>query len=77
MIHRLFVCVQINAAYSQIIPTPNEARAEIQRMSVRIHCFLAAPTIRQSSAQSVPEQSVVWNCLECGLETIHCFIVLA
>lgn len=46
MIHRLLVRVQINAADTQIIPTPNEAWAEIQRMSVRIHRFLAAPAVR-------------------------------
>ena len=77
MIHGLFVRVEIDAADAQVVPTPNKTRAEIQRMPVRIHRFLAAPAVRQSSAQSVPEQSVIWHRVECGLKTIDCFVVLA
>lgn len=46
MIHRLSVSVQVYAADTQVIPTPNETGAEIQRMSVRIDRFLATPAIR-------------------------------
>ena len=60
MIHRLFVRVQINTTDTQVIPTPNKAWAEIQCMPIRIYRFLTAPAVRQSSAQSVPEQSIVW-----------------
>ena len=46
MIHRLPVSVQVNTTNTQVVPTANEAGAEIQRMSVRIDRFLAAPAIR-------------------------------
>lgn len=38
--------VEVDAADTQVIPTPDEAGAKIQRMSVRIDRFLAAPAIR-------------------------------
>ena len=46
MVHGLPVSVQVNTANTKIVPTPNEAWAEVQRMSVRIDRFLAAPAIR-------------------------------
>lgn len=77
MIHRLSVSVQINTAYTKIVPTSNETGTEIQRMPVRIDRFLAAPAIRKSSTQSVPQQSIVWQGVQRGLETINSLVILA
>lgn len=46
MIHRLPVSVQINTAYTQVVPTTNKPWAQIQRMSVCLDRFLTAPAIR-------------------------------
>ena len=76
MIHSLPMRIQIDAAYTKIIATPDKPWTEIQRMSVCIHCFLAAPAIRQSSTKSIPKQGIICY-LKRSLKTIHCFVVLA
>ena len=71
------MCTQIDTADAQIVPTPDKPRTQRQRMPVCVDRFLAAPAVRQSGAQFIPQQRIFRPRDHSGLETIHRFVVLA
>lgn len=53
------VCPQINAADTQVVAGPDEARLQLEGSRVGLHRLLAAVAIRQRGAQSIPQKVVL------------------